>query len=207
MFKYFLGGTILPQHVCQGDADPKLAPYPAHRGHAVAGEVSVENGVIRCCKHGPERDSAWELRRNRSCRQSTRRAGKSADRRHGFLLSRTAPFSRRTQTGISQARNAAVAWAMNKGADFIAFLDDDDVPEPDWLGHMLRRQTATEADIVIGAFRSVFPPDTPQWVMKDPDYASSSLDVSRRFLGRPHGSSTCICLISGPFMRRMGEAG
>lgn len=116
-------------------------------------------------------------------------------------------FLEEPEPGISQARNRAVAWAMDHGTDFIAFLDDDDVPEPDWLGHMLRRQTATKADIVIGAFRSIFPPGTPQWLMEDPDYASGCLDLSRRFLGRPSGSSTCICLVGAPLLGRMGEAG
>jgi glycosyltransferase involved in cell wall biosynthesis len=109
--------------------------------------------------------------------------------------------------GISHARNAAIAWAMSHGADFMAFLDDDDIPEPDWLGHMLRRQTATNADIVIGACRSVFPPGTPQWLVKDSLYASSSLDLSRRFLVQPPGATTCICLLCASFMLRMGEAG
>ena len=35
--------------------------------------------------------------------------------------------------GISFARNRATAEACDWGADFVAFLDDDDVPRPDWL--------------------------------------------------------------------------
>ena len=39
--------------------------------------------------------------------------------------------------GIPQARNAAVAVALER-ADFVAFIDDDEVPSPLWLAELLR---------------------------------------------------------------------
>jgi GT2 family glycosyltransferase len=55
--------------------------------------------------------------------------------------------------GIPQARNAAVRLAMEQ-ADFLAFLDDDEVADPLWLTELLRVQRTYGADVVTGP---VFP--------------------------------------------------
>lgn len=39
--------------------------------------------------------------------------------------------------GISYARNAAVKTAIESGAEWIAFIDDDEVPLPFWLDELL----------------------------------------------------------------------
>lgn len=62
-------------------------------------------------------------------------------------------FVAEPQRGISFARNRAVAEALQRGADFIAFIDDDDVPDPDWLQHLLRVQQRTGAELVFGFWR------------------------------------------------------
>ncbi len=51
--------------------------------------------------------------------------------------------------GIPQARNAGVL-AVRERADFVAFLDDDEVPDPQWLAELLRVQRAHDADVVTG---------------------------------------------------------
>ncbi len=65
--------------------------------------------------------------------------------------------------GISYARNAALA-AVPEGTDFIAMIDDDEVPAPDWLDQLLHAQARSGADIVVGPTTPVFPPGTPDWV-------------------------------------------
>lgn len=65
--------------------------------------------------------------------------------------------------GISYARNVALA-AVPKGTEFIAMIDDDEVPAPDWLDQLLDAQTRSGADIVVGPSTPVFPPGTPDWV-------------------------------------------
>jgi GT2 family glycosyltransferase len=65
--------------------------------------------------------------------------------------------------GIPQARNAALALALAH-ADFVAFLDDDEVPEPDWLAELLRVQRSWDADAVAGPVRPLFAHATPRWI-------------------------------------------
>jgi succinoglycan biosynthesis protein ExoM len=70
------------------------------------------------------------------------------------------------QRGISYVRNKAVV-EVSPQADFVAFIDDDEVPEPDWLEQLLIVQQAERADVVAGPALPFFPmPDPPQWVIK-----------------------------------------
>lgn len=66
-------------------------------------------------------------------------------------------FAEEQQRGISFARNRAVAEALQRDADFIAFIDDDDLPHADWLRHLIDKQQETGADVVFGLWR--WPPD------------------------------------------------
>lgn len=65
--------------------------------------------------------------------------------------------------GIPFGRNRAVAMAAD--ADVVVFLDDDEIPEPDWLLELVRVQRQTSADVVTGPIRPVFDEPPPQWVL------------------------------------------
>lgn len=62
---------------------------------------------------------------------------------------------------IAIARNGALDVAS---ADWIAFLDDDEVVLKDWLVNIWKRQKETGVDGVFGVVKSVFPPDAPKWM-------------------------------------------
>lgn len=64
--------------------------------------------------------------------------------------------------GIAHVRNRAVAEARD--ADFVAFLDDDEVPCETWLDELLYAQARFRADVVAGPTRPVYERCVPSWV-------------------------------------------
>ena len=68
--------------------------------------------------------------------------------------------------GISFARNRAVSLALREGARFVAFVDDDEVVSPEWLGEMLAVQQAYAADIVSGPVAPRFDDGVPRWIIR-----------------------------------------
>jgi succinoglycan biosynthesis protein ExoM len=67
------------------------------------------------------------------------------------------------QENISLARNKAVAHA--KG-DYVAFIDDDEIPAADWLFQLLETLTQSRADAVLGPVLPRFEHEPPPWVIK-----------------------------------------
>ncbi|HSC61047.1 MAG TPA: glycosyltransferase [Rhizomicrobium sp.] len=66
--------------------------------------------------------------------------------------------------GIANVRNALVARVLEKHpCDFIAMVDDDEIPETRWLEQMLEMQAGTDADAVGGTIRRVFETDPGPW--------------------------------------------
>ncbi len=64
---------------------------------------------------------------------------------------------------IALARNKAV---MNARGDFIALIDDDEVPVKEWLSNLFRTLHLCKVDAVLGPVRPSFTPQTPQWLIK-----------------------------------------
>jgi succinoglycan biosynthesis protein ExoM len=73
-------------------------------------------------------------------------------------------YAHERRRGISHARNRAVAEAAD--ADWIAFLDDDEEPEPEWLDELLRVQVAHAADVVAGPVPPRYEAPAPGWVLR-----------------------------------------
>ena len=65
---------------------------------------------------------------------------------------------------ISKARNTAVRTAGD--VDFVAFVDDDEVPDPRWLTELIRVQGSTRAPIVVGPVEPIFDEPPPGWVRR-----------------------------------------
>jgi succinoglycan biosynthesis protein ExoM len=57
------------------------------------------------------------------------------------------------EPGIPIARNAAIRAALQAGADYIAFLDDDEVAPQSWLASLMAALEAAGADAVQGSVR------------------------------------------------------
>ncbi len=64
--------------------------------------------------------------------------------------------------GIPFARNRCVTVARPH-ADWIAFIDDDEEPAPNWLAELMRVQAAHDADVVTGPVVPRFVGEVPAW--------------------------------------------
>lgn len=65
--------------------------------------------------------------------------------------------------GIPYARNAAVRQALEVGADWIAFIDDDEKASSDWLNRLLLAAREFEANAVQGPLCYEYPDLLPGW--------------------------------------------
>jgi succinoglycan biosynthesis protein ExoM len=75
-------------------------------------------------------------------------------------------YVRESRRGLSFARNRAVGTALDQGADYLAFVDDDEVPNPDWLEELLRVARGYGADVVAGRVIRRFEREPPEWVSR-----------------------------------------
>lgn len=64
---------------------------------------------------------------------------------------------------ISVARNTGMAHARG---DFIAFIDDDEVPDVNWLNNLVQLADSSGADAVQGTVIGIYPSDSPGWAVK-----------------------------------------
>jgi succinoglycan biosynthesis protein ExoM len=103
------------------------------------------------------------------------------------------------QRGVSQVRNALIAAALaTPGVDFVALLDDDEWPDPQWLQQLLDMQHRTGADIVGGTMLPAFAAEPPEWARQ--------LELFRQ--EQPDGPvdmvwGTCNVLLTRPILERM----
>jgi succinoglycan biosynthesis protein ExoM len=65
-------------------------------------------------------------------------------------------------TGLSGVRNLALDWAYLR-ADYLAMIDDDEIPEPQWLCELMRVQRESGADAVVGPVPVILPDGAPRW--------------------------------------------
>jgi succinoglycan biosynthesis protein ExoM len=115
-------------------------------------------------------------------------------------------FAEEPERGISFARNRAISTALAHGADFIAFIDDDDLPRPDWLVHLVDHQQATSADLVHGIWQvpeNLSIPTSLRGInfLRPPDF-----DQTDRW-GCLVGAATCNVLISRKVIEHLGQSG
>ena len=96
-----------------------------------------------------------------------------------------------TSAGISAVRNAVAAKALSFKPELVAFLDDDEWPEPQWLLELLRIQKQFDADVVGGPTRPEFPPHAHASLHDNP-YYGADMDL-------PDGSA-CQLQAGGNFL-------
>ncbi len=107
------------------------------------------------------------------------------------------------QRGISYARNRAVRVALEQGADFLAFIDDDETATPDWLMELIEVQRRYAADAVSGPVLPSYEPGIPGWAIRGGFFerprhpTGTALDCTRT--GNCLISSTMVAGVAEPF--------
>lgn len=76
-------------------------------------------------------------------------------------------YVRLEERGLVAARNAGLAAARETSASFIAFIDDDEVPETHWLQNLHKALETTGGDIACG-------PCIPDFLTAPPAWAAAS---------------------------------
>jgi len=72
-------------------------------------------------------------------------------------------YAAEPRRGISHARNKALELASDD-SDWIAIIDDDEVPHREWLVELLRVQRETDADVVTGPAVPHFERGATDWI-------------------------------------------
>ncbi len=74
--------------------------------------------------------------------------------------------------GISCARNKAIS-CIRSEVEYIAFIDDDEVPDANWLDELLSVLTRFTADVATGPALPYFVEEPPAWAVKGGFYATN----------------------------------
>ena len=114
------------------------------------------------------------------------------------------------EENIALARNRAV---MNAAGDFVAFIDDDEVPDAGWLQALFRTRLAYQAEGVLGPVLARFQSNAPTWVAKGrffdrPRYATGRpVQWREARTGNVLFSRDVLRHVNPPFRRQFGSGG
>lgn len=116
-----------------------------------------------------------------------------------------------TEQNIALARNCAVAKAQG---DFIAFVDDDEFPGPDWLLLLWRTLHKYDAQGALGPVKPHFDSQPPRWVVRGafcerPSYPTGTalLEPRQTRTGNVMLRRHTLTEEQGPFDARFGRTG
>ncbi len=115
------------------------------------------------------------------------------------------------EQNIALARNRAVQHA---DGDFLAFIDDDEVPNSAWLLHLYKAMHEFHADGILAPVLPLFEHDPPKWLIKSRVCERTSFETGT-ILRNPRYTRTGNVLLKrsilpndeAPFDRRFGKTG
>lgn len=103
-----------------------------------------------------------------------------------------------SRRGISYARNKSISLA-SPNTDFIAIVDDDEVPRANWLEELLLVQKEYSSDIVAGRVVSRLPENIPHWIIQGNFFKQKSRPTGQL----RHVAYTNNVLIRGKIIRKL----
>ncbi len=115
------------------------------------------------------------------------------------------------EPNISRARNRALAHATG---DYIAFIDDDEFPDSDWLFHLLRTCRRLQVDGVLGPVVPFFENTPAEWLVKSGlcarrSFQTGTMLTNPRYLrtGNVLFSRQLVVDMREPFDPQLGRSG
>lgn len=114
------------------------------------------------------------------------------------------------EQNIAFARNMAVAHA---NGDFVAFIDDDEIPIDDWLQRMRATILKYGVDGVLGPVKPIFEIAPPNWLIKAGvfdrpcDKTGAVIDWRETGTGNVLARLSVFEDIEGPFNEQLGSGG
>lgn len=90
------------------------------------------------------------------------------------------------QKNIALTRNMGLA---NASAEYIAFIDDDEYAEPEWLRHLYDTLHQYQADAVFGPVFRVLPDNTPKWIRDGGFFNGANLPTGRTMTSGAAGNA------------------
>lgn len=106
---------------------------------------------------------------------------------------------------IPFARNSAVRTAIAQGAEAVAFIDDDDIPHPDWLGELIAVASRTGADLVLGRWRPPADLELPPILQGVRFFKAPDPEATNRY-GLPAWGGSFNMLIRTSLIKRLADA-
>jgi succinoglycan biosynthesis protein ExoM len=75
-------------------------------------------------------------------------------------------YQRLAEPGLVSTRNAAMRLGLSRRPEFLAFIDDDEAPEPGWLSGLIERLEESGADFATGPVFPDYAVPPPRWASK-----------------------------------------
>jgi succinoglycan biosynthesis protein ExoM len=82
--------------------------------------------------------------------------------------------------GIPFARNKVLDHAIDRQAEFIAFIDDDETADPDWLQTLHQIITSEAVDAVQGPVITLLPENAPSWAIQEANKKSNRKEGEKK---------------------------
>lgn len=90
--------------------------------------------------------------------------------------------------GVAHVRNRALAECVAN--DFLAFIDDDELPAPGWLTALWQQKEKSGAAAVFGSVEAQFEGTPPSWIVRG-DFHSKRVEIDGP-RAKPGGTDNCL---------------
>lgn len=95
-----------------------------------------------------------------------------------------------TAPGVAHVRNRALAETAAAAEDFLAFIDDDELPADSWLATLWRRRVESGAAVVFGNVEALYETAPPAWMGEGDFHSKPVLRDGPR--DKPGGTDNCL---------------